>query len=146
MHKHMEDRIGFSVGVVLAFGVAYALYRVYKKNKIKKTRQYKIIHVERIDYEYLFEWLKNKYNNRNNGIKYGCKFGIMPSAIAKKTYSEEFSADIHLTKGEDALCVFILDEKEENIISSQYYIYKEMGQSLKDILHSDKVYIQELKK
>lgn len=142
----MEEKVGFSVGAILALGAAYILYRMYKKIQNKKISGSKIIHVERIDYEYLFEWLKNEYNNRSNEIKDGFKFGIMPSTIAKETYREEFSAEIKLADEQDVLCVFIIDDKEENIISRQYFVYCEMGLSLKDILPSDKVYIQELKK
>lgn len=141
----MENKIGFSIGVALAFGCAYALYRVYKKYKLARVNRYNIIHVDRIDYEYLYEWLKTEYSNKRNEIKDGFKFGIMPSSLAQKTYLEEFSTDIKLTAGQDLLCVFIIDEKEQNIISSQYFVYNEMAQSLKDILYSDKVYIQALK-
>lgn len=142
----MENKVSFSIGAILAIGIAFTAYRIYKIIKDRNIIKKQITYIDIIDYEYLFDWLKKEYGKANTEIKNGAKFGIMPSAIAKKTFSEEFSTDIQLTNSQDVICAFIIDENEENVITNQYFVYSEMGQSLKDILHSDKVYIQELKK
>ena len=70
----------------------------------------------------------------------------MPSKLSRQAYNEDSKNNLNLQPGCDILGVFIIDEKEENMIARKYYVYKEMAQSLKDLLPSDKVYIQSLKK
>lgn len=141
MHNKMEHNWAFGIGVITAIGTAYGLYKLLKKKSDKN-----ITTIEKIDYELLYNWLKNEYRKKETQIANGSKFGIMPSSIAKETYVEDFSKEVVLLKGQDIVCVFILDSTEENVISKHYFVFNEMGQSLKDILHSDKIYIQPLKK
>lgn len=137
----MENNWAFGIGAIIAIGTAYGLYKFFKKTPIEN-----ITTIEKIDYELLYNWLKKEYRNKKMQIENGSKFGIMPSSIAKETYVEDFSKEAVLLKGQDIVCAFIIDSNEENIISKHYFVFNEMGQSLKDILHSNKIYIQELKK
>ena len=139
----MEQNWAFGIGAIIAIGAAYGIYRFFKGSNDGPTGNVTIM--DKVDYELLYDWLKKEYKNGEKAINAGCKFGIMPPLIAKKTFVEEFSVKPVLSKGQDIVCTFIIDASEENIISSHYFIFNEMGQSLKDILHSNKVYIQELK-
>lgn len=150
MLKNMGNKFVFGIGVFVAIGVAYAIYKFLKKSKSESDGESpyssKKTCVTVVDYEMLYNWLKAEYKRPDLNVCNGYKFGIMPSDLAKQTYKEEFNEEIHLTDSNDVLCVFIIDDKEENVISNHYFVYKEMSQSLKDMLHSNKVYIQELKK
>lgn len=150
MYSKMGNKIVFGIGIFVAIGVAYAIYKFLKGATQEPSQEspysLKKTSVNRVDYEMLYNWLKAEYKKPDIEICNGYKFGIMPSDLAKQTYKEEFNEEIHLTEGDDVLCVFIIDEKEEDVIANHYFIYKEMGSSLKDMLHSNKVYIQELKK
>lgn len=146
----MGNKFVFGIGVFVAIGVAYAIYKFLKESKSESDGESpyssKKTCVNVVDYEMLYNWLKAEYKRPDLNVCNGYKFGIMPSDLAKQTYKEEFNEEIHLTDSNDVLCVFIIDDKEENVISNHYFVYKEMSQSLKDMLHSNKVYIQELKK
>lgn len=144
--KHMETKILIGLGVVLGFGMAYYAYKHLIDTNDPPEGEPDVDYVDIVDYEMLFSWLKSAYNDHKGIINSGYKFGIMPSKLSRKTFNEESKQKLNLQSGSDILGVFIIDEKEENIIVRKYYIYKEMAQSLKDLLPNDKVYIQSLKK
>lgn len=131
----------FGIGVIIAIGTAYGIYKIFKK-----TPNEDVTIIDKIDYELLYDWLKKEYKSKKHQIGDGSKFGIMPPSIAKKTYIEEYSKEPFWSKEQDIVCVFILDSTEENVLSKHYFVFSEMGQSLKDILHSNKIYIQELER
>lgn len=144
--KHMETKIIIGLGVVLGFGLAYYAYKHLKDTNDSPVVEPDVDYVDVIDYEMLFSWLKSEYNSHKEIINSGCKFGIMPSKLSQQAFNEESKQKLNLQPGSDILGVFIIDEKEENMIVRKYYVYKEMAQSLKDLLPNDKVYIQSLKK
>lgn len=144
--KHMETKIIIGLGVVLGFGLAYYAYKHFKGTDDPPIVEPDVDYVDVVDYEMLFSWLKSEYNAHKDIINSGCKFGIMPSKLSRQTFNEESKQKLNLQSGSDILGVFIIDEKEENMFARKYYVYKEMAQSLKDLLPNDKVYIQSLKK
>lgn len=139
----------FLIGV--GVGCATLMYLGYKFLKRKENGDFEhnvnpeIETVDTVNYEMLYQWLKFEYGKKKHKIDTGAKFGIMPSSIAQKTYKEETGNNILLSHNEDILCVFIVDKDEENVISHKYFKFSQMAESLKDLVPSNKVYIQPLK-
>lgn len=146
--KHMETKIVIGLGCVLGLGLAYYAYKyiICGTDGTDDSGGTDVDYVDVVDYEMLFSWLKSEYNAHKDIISSGCKFGIMPSKLSKQAFDEESGQKLNLQSDSDILGVFIIDEKEEKMITRKYYVYKEMAQSLKDLLPNDKVYIQSLKK
>ncbi len=144
--KNMEEKILIGLGIVVGAGLVYYAYKYFKGTEEPPIPEPDVDYVDVVDYEMLFSWLKSEYNAHKDTINSGYKFGIMPSKLSKQAYNEESKHNLVLQPGCDILGVFIIDEKEENMITRKYYVYKEMAQSLKDLLPKDKVYIQSLKK
>lgn len=55
----MEHNWAFGIGVIIAIGTAYGLYKLLKKKSDKN-----ITTIEKIDYELLYNWLKNEYRKK----------------------------------------------------------------------------------
>lgn len=136
--------IGVGVGCALMY-LGYRFLKRKENGQVELNVNRDIKNVETVNYEMLYQWLKEEYGRNKHNIKDGAKFGIMPSSIASKTYQEETGTKVSLGPGEDILCVFIIDRDEETVIAHKYYIYSHMAESLKDLLPMDKVYIQPLK-
>lgn len=133
------------LGLFLGAGAIFQIFR----NRISGGRTIEpnlqmVEYVDSIDYETLYAWLKQNYQKNKNSIQSGYKFGITPSVVSRRAYKEEFGKEAPLKEGNDILCVFISDEKQKNILYHKYFVYGNMSQSLKDLLPTDKVYIQNL--
>ena len=136
--------IGVGVGCALMY-FGYKFLKRKENGEVEHNVNPDIETVETINYEMLYQWLRVEYGNNKHIIKAGAKFGIMPSSLARKTYKDETGNNIALNHDEDVLCVFIIDKDKENVVSHKYYKYSQMAESLKDLIPSDKVYIQPLK-
>lgn len=136
--------IGVGVGCALMY-IGYKFLKRKENGEVEHNVNPDIETVETINYEMLYQWLRVEYGKNKHIIKAGAKFGIMPSHVARKTYKDETGNNIALNHNEDVLCVFIIDKDEENVVSHKYYKYSQMAESLKDLIPSDKVYIQPLK-
>lgn len=138
----MSHKLLIGAGVLLGSAIVYFLY---KRLVDCQEPEMNIDNVEEINYEMLYRWLKQEYQNNKDGLQPKSKFGIMPSSLSRQAFLDITGHEINLKDGEDILCVFIIDDKEENLIARKFYVYKKMAQSLKDLLPKDKVYIQNLK-
>ena len=148
--------IGLGVGTVVGTVVAIALYRYLASRKPPVINEQEeqgeetfspegneFKKVSTISYDMLFAWLKDE--NKKMKFIAGDKFFILQDPIARTSFIDAYpiyAKTINMTS--QILCIGIMRGKE--VITSKFFFYDVMAQSLVDMLPKDptKSFIQEI--
>lgn len=141
--------IGFSAGAV----VAIALYYYFSRRKNGQiddinsqsteedpTEDFEFI--DSVSYDMLLAWLRHEHKS----IKFGSgdQFFILQDPIARESFIKVFPKMENNLTDSYVLCAGIM--RGDDIISSKFFIYKKMAESLSELLPKDpnKSFIQKI--
>lgn len=154
MFNQLPIRIMSTTNIIIGVGagaiIAIALYYYFSNkrdperdnNEQDDIQDDEIESVEKISYDMLIAWLKSEHKSVK--ISTGDQFFVLQNPVAKESFEKVFPKDKNLLKDSFVLCVGIMRNNE--IISSKFFIYKTMAESLADILPKDpnKSFIQKI--
>lgn len=98
--------------------------------------------IDELTYEMLLKWLREQA--KQNIAEPGNQFVIMQHPVAKQIFLEAYPNQQFNCKDCSLLCTAIM--KNNEVLSSHFFCYKVLADSLKDILPEDenKAYVQNL--
>lgn len=138
--------MGVGAGAIIAIALYYYFSRKRKpvpdnigQNDIQDDE---IETVEKISYDMLIAWLKKEHKSVK--MSAGDQFFVLQDPVAKESFKKVFPKNANLLKDSFVLCIGIMRNNE--IVSSKFFIYKTMAESLVDILPKDpnKSFIQKI--
>lgn len=138
--------MGVGAGAIIAIALYYYFSRKRKpvpdnfgQNDIQDDE---IETVEKISYDMLITWLKKEHKSVK--MSAGDQFFVLQDPVAKESFKKVFPKNANLLKESFVLCIGIMRNNE--IVSSKFFIYKTMAESLVDILPKDpnKSFIQKI--
>lgn len=138
--------IGVGAGAIIAIALYYFFTR--KKdpktdNKEQDDKQVDEIEtVENISYDMLISWLKKEHSSVK--MLSGDQFFVLQDPVAKESFVKVFPQDVNILRDSYVLCIGIMRNNE--VVSSKFFVYKTMAESLADILPKDpnKSFIQKI--
>lgn len=136
--------IFISVGVGIGAIIAIALYRFFKRNtsSVVPLTSDECEKVEIVSYDMILTWLKNK--RKTIKIVGGDKLFILQDSIAKDSFKKIYPHDSILIGKSSILCIGII--RNEEVITSKFFIYEVMAKSLSEMLPKDpkKSFVQKI--
>lgn len=127
--------LGIGVGVLAC--ASYAIKYFKKTNELPEIEQ-----VDKISYDMLIQWLKEQH--KTGVVKSGAEFCILQHPVAMDSFSKLFPRKSSNLRDLKVLAVMVLNDNEP--VAVKYYLYNNMGDSLKDILpeNANKSFIQKI--
>lgn len=135
--------IGLGVGAIVAITLyQYLTRRTSPKDRVKPADN-ELEKVNTISYDMLFTWLKDE--SKKMKLIAGDKFFVLQDPIARTLFIDAFpiyAKSINMSS--QILCIGIMRGTE--VLSSKFYFYDVMAQSLVDLLPKDtsRSFIQEI--
>lgn len=131
--------IGVSAGAVLAIALYY-YFRKKVDTEDEPTEDFEFI--DSVSYDMLLAWLRHEHKS----IKFesGDQFFILQDPVARESFVKVFPKMEDKLTDSFVLCAGIM--RGDDIISSKFFIYKKMAESLSELLPKDpqKSFIQKI--
>lgn len=137
--------IGVSAGALLAIALYYFGRKVDPpgdNTEEEPTKDKDFEFIDSVSYDMLFAWLRHEHKSIK--FEFGDQFFILQDPIARESFVKVFQKMENKLTDSFVLCAGIM--RGDDIISSKFFIYKKMAESLSELLPKDpkKSFIQKI--